>query len=100
MQLLHMNSRYRHHLLGCGSNKQVIMLRSEGLGVPLGGSRGPGSASGGAGSASGVLVAAKFVKCPKSYYTEQFEKYGYIRDKYDTTYNTPTPYDPSLENTD
>ena len=52
------------------------MLRSEGLGVsleglevPLGGSRGPGSASEG-------LVAAKFVKCPKSYYTEQFEKYG------------------------
>jgi hypothetical protein len=53
------------------------MLRSEGLGVPLGfleglevplgGSRGPGSASGG-------LVATKFVKCPKSYYTEQFEK--------------------------
>ena len=36
--------RYRHHL-GCGSNKQVIMLRAEGLGVPLGGSRGPGSAS-------------------------------------------------------
>jgi hypothetical protein len=75
------------------------MLRSEGLGAPLGaleglevplwGSRGPGSASGG-------LVAAKFVKCPKSYYTEQFERYGYIRDKYDTTYNTPTPYDPSL----
>jgi len=25
--------------LGCGSNKQVIMLRSEGLGVPLGDSR-------------------------------------------------------------
>jgi len=45
---------------------------------------------------SGGLVAAKFVKCPKSYYTEQFEKYGYILDKYDTTYNTPTPYDPSL----
>ena len=41
-------------------------------------------------------MAAKFVKCPKSYYREQFEKYGYIRDKYDTTYNTPTPYDPSL----
>ena len=41
-------------------------------------------------------MAAKFVKCPKSYYTKQFEKYGYIRDKYDTTYNTPTPYDPSL----
>ena len=41
-------------------------------------------------------MAAKFVKCPKSYCTEQFEKYGYIRDKYDTTYNTPTPYDPSL----
>jgi hypothetical protein len=59
------------------------------LEVPLGGSRGPGSAS-------GVLVAAKVVKCPKSYYTEHFEKYGYIRDKYDTTYNTPTPYDPSL----
>ena len=36
-----------HHLLGCGNNKQVIMLRSEGLGVPLGGSRGLGSASGG-----------------------------------------------------
>jgi hypothetical protein len=34
-------------LLGCGSNKQVIMLRSEGLGVPLVGSRGLGSASGG-----------------------------------------------------
>jgi len=61
--------RYRHHLLGCGSNKQVIMQRSEGLGVPLGGSRGPGSASGG-------LVAANFDKCPKSYDTEQFEKYG------------------------
>jgi hypothetical protein len=39
--------RYRHHLLGSGSNKQVIMLRSEGLGVPLGGSRRLGSASGG-----------------------------------------------------
>jgi len=39
--------RYRHHLLGCGSKKQVSMLRSEGLGVPLGGSRGLGSASGG-----------------------------------------------------
>ena len=25
---------------------------------------------------SGGLVAAKFVKCPESYYTEQFEKYG------------------------
>jgi hypothetical protein len=46
---------------------------------------------------SGGLVAAKFVKCQKSYYTEQFEKYGSIRDKYDTTYNTPTPYDPSLK---
>jgi len=55
------------------------MLRSEGLGVPLGGSRGLGIASGGPGSASGGLwgpLAAKFVKCPKSYYTEQFEKYG------------------------
>ena len=39
--------RYRHHLLGCGSNKQVIVLRSEGLEVPLGGSTGLGSASGG-----------------------------------------------------
>ena len=39
--------RYMHHLMGCGSNKQVIKLRSEGLGVPLGGSRGLGSASGG-----------------------------------------------------
>jgi len=55
----------------------------EGLGVLLG--------------CSGGLVAAKFVKCPKSYYTEQFEKYRYIRDKYNTTYNTPTPYDPSLQ---
>jgi len=45
------------------------MLRSEGLGVPLGGSRGPGSASEG-------LVVAKFVQCPKSYYTQQFDKYG------------------------
>jgi len=33
----------------------VIMLRSEGLGVPLGGSRGLGSASRGPGSASGGL---------------------------------------------
>jgi len=32
--------RYRHYLLGCGSNKQVIMLRSDGVGVPLGDSRG------------------------------------------------------------
>ena len=64
MQLL-CSSTLMYHLLGCGSNEQVVMLRSEGLGVPLGGSRGPGSASGG-------LVAAKFVKCPKSYYTEQF----------------------------
>jgi hypothetical protein len=78
------------------------MLRSEGLGVPLGGSRGLGSASGGLrglGSASGGLWGAcgcKIRKCPKSYYTEQFEKYGLIRDKYDTTYNMPTPYDPSL----
>jgi len=39
--------RYMHHLLGCGSNEQVIMLRSEGLEVPLGGSRGLGSGSGG-----------------------------------------------------
>jgi hypothetical protein len=39
--------RYRLHLPGCGSSKQVIMLRSEGLGVPLGGSRVLGSASGG-----------------------------------------------------
>jgi len=59
------------------------MLRSEGLGVPLGGSRGLGSASVGLlrawecfWSASGGLVAAKFIKCPKSYYTDQFEKYG------------------------
>jgi len=37
----------------------------EGLGVPLGGL---GVLLGG----SGGLVAAKFVKCPKSYYTEQF----------------------------
>jgi hypothetical protein len=35
-----------HHHLSCGSNKQVIMLRSEGLGIPLGGSRGLGSVSG------------------------------------------------------
>jgi len=44
----------------------------EGLEVPLGGSRGPGSASGGLWG----LVAAEFVMCPKSYYMEQFEKYG------------------------
>jgi hypothetical protein len=72
--------------LGCGSNRQVIMLRSEGLGVPLGGSKGLGSASVGllrAWECFWGLVAAKFVKCPKSYYREQFEKYGYIRDKYD-----------------
>ena len=57
MQLLHLcvHLRYRHHLLGCGSNRQVIMLRSEGPGVPLGGSRGPGSVSGGPGSTSGGL---------------------------------------------
>ena len=60
MQLLHNSSTLQAP--PCGSNKQVIMLRSEGLGVPLGGSEG--------------LVAAKFVKCPKSYYTEQFEEYG------------------------
>ena len=69
MQLLHNSPTLMHHLLGCGSNEQVIMLRSEGLGVPLGGSRGPGSASEG-------LVVAKFVQCPKSYYTQQFDKYG------------------------
>jgi len=45
MQLLH-NSSTLQAPPGCGSNKQVIMLRSEGLGVPLGGSRGLGSASG------------------------------------------------------
>ena len=58
--------RYRHHLLGGGSNEQVIMLRSEGLGVPLGaleglevplgGSRGPGSASGGLWGACGCKI--------------------------------------------
>ena len=46
--------------IGC---KQVIMLRSEGLGVsleglevPLGGSRGPGSASGGLWGACGCKI--------------------------------------------
>jgi len=75
MQLLHMNSRYRHHLLACGSNKQVIMLRSEGLGVPLGGLEGLGVPLGGLGvllGGSGWLVAAKFIMGPKSYCTEQF----------------------------
>ena len=43
-------------LLGCGSNKQVIMLRSEGLGVPLVDSRGPGSASGGFWGACGCKI--------------------------------------------
>jgi hypothetical protein len=62
MQLLHNSSTLQAPPSGLCSNKQVIMLRSEGLGVPLGGSEG--------------LVAAKFVKCPKSYYTEQFEEYG------------------------
>jgi len=52
--------------MGCGSNKQVIMLRFEGLGVPLGaleglevplgGSRGPGSASGGLWGACGCKL--------------------------------------------
>jgi len=37
-----------------------------------------------------------FLNAPKSYYSEQLDKYGYIRNKYDTAYNTPTPYDPSL----
>jgi len=45
-----------HHLLACGSNKQVIMLRSEGLGVPLVDSRGPGSASGGFWGACGCKI--------------------------------------------
>ena len=66
-----------HHLLGCGSNKQVIMLRSEGLEVPLGALEGLEVPLGGLGvllGGSGGLV--KFVKCPKSYYTEQFKKYG------------------------
>ena len=55
-----------HHLLACGSNKQVIMLRSEGweflwgalegLGVPLGGSRGPGSAFWGLWGACGCKI--------------------------------------------
>jgi len=44
----------------------------EGLEVPLRGSRWPGSASGGLWGPCGC----KFFKCPKSYYTEQFEKYG------------------------
>ena len=93
MQLLHLcvHLRYRHHLLGCGSNRQVIMLRSEGLGVPLGALEGLGVLLGGSGG-----LWPQNLLCPKSYYTEQFEKYGYIRDKYDTTYSTPTPYDPSL----
>jgi hypothetical protein len=48
MQLLHNSSAtLQAPPSGFGSNKQVIMLRSEGLGVPLGGSRGLGSASGG-----------------------------------------------------
>jgi len=34
----------------------VIMLRSEGLGVPLAGSRGPGSASGGFWGACGCII--------------------------------------------
>ena len=49
--------RYRHHLLGCGSNKQVIMLCSLGLDVPLVGSRGPGSASGGLWGACGCKIS-------------------------------------------
>jgi len=47
MQLLHNVSTLQAPPSGCGSNKQVIMLHSEGLGVPLRGSRGLGSASGG-----------------------------------------------------
>ena len=64
MQLLHLcvHLRYRHHLLGCGSNRQVIMLRSEGLGVPLGALEGLEVPLGGLGvllGGSGGLVAAK-----------------------------------------
>ena len=57
----------------------MIMLRSEGLGVPLGALEGLEVPLGGLGvllGCFGGLVAAKFVKCPKSYNTEQFEKYG------------------------
>jgi hypothetical protein len=53
----------------------VIMLRSEGLGVPLGGLEGLGVPLGGLGvllGGSGWLVAAKFIMGPKSYCTEQF----------------------------
>ena len=63
---------------------KAFMLRSEGRGVPLGAWKCLCGALEGLGvllGCSGGLVAAKFVKCPKSYYTEQFEKYGYIRDK-------------------
>jgi len=45
MQLLHNSAALQAPPSGLCSNKQVIMLRSEGLGVPLGGSRGLGSAS-------------------------------------------------------
>jgi len=50
----------------------VIMLRSQGWEFLWGALEGLGVLLGG----SGGLVATKFVKCPKSYYTEQFEKYG------------------------
>ena len=72
----------------------VIMQRSEGLGVPLGGSRGLGSPSRGLWGAWGCKIHC----AQKSYYTEQFDKYDYKRDKHDTAYNTPTPYDPYLLN--
>ena len=67
MQLLHTSSAtLQAPPSGFGSNKQVIMLRSEGLGVPLGvleglevplgGSRGPKSASGGLWGACGCNI--------------------------------------------
>jgi len=45
MQLLHNSAALQAPPFGLCSNKQVIMLRYEGLGVPLGGSRGLGSVS-------------------------------------------------------
>ena len=64
------SSYMQGHVVACmGMQLRARAVTCKGLEVPLGGSRGPGSASEG-------LVAAKFVKCPKSYYTEQFEKYG------------------------
>ena len=59
--------------------------------MPLGGSRGPGSASGGLWGACGCKI-----RCAQNRIIRSNLKNTVKYVKYDTTYNTPTPYDPSL----